>query len=661
MKKKFISVITILALMLFCRSVEAKYIVNKDLEFDFNTEPFYFEADAVNNNVVMDTEGATVELSIKNFNDNSLYNNFDTQYEIALQSNSRFTFFSEMTTSGTISGGSCVQEELEIRLIPLQTDILNSEEQVTIKITTISPYKKEINIPIIINTNPSTLSGMELNFLIKNETYAPEGDVYEYYSEDSNRLKDETVKKIVFGKYSDYKSNVTGITAEPLDVNRIGVINLYRKLNTDSTTYTIYILSEDGTFELSENAAWTFDKLYALESIENLHLVDTSKVVNMRDMFCDCAVLEDIDLSNFDTSNVTNMIGMFARCYALEYLDLLTFDVSSITEINQFATACENLKAIYVSNNWKLPTGTEVNSTNMFAGNTSLVGGNGTVYDSTVADGTRAVIDGTSKGYLTGTYNFLDGTNVNHIIKAKTQAEINAWSLENRYTDTTVTSITFGLRRDYDNIIDSYDGVATDEQRSGAIKTYRVPNGDGTYSVYIISNSGTFIANSDNAWMFDKLAKLAKINNLTLLDTSKVTNMRDMFCDCQSLSDFDLTNFNTSNVTTFQGMFARMYYMETLDLSSFNTSKVTTMRDMFYAGISTTDTLEEYQSAVPKLKTIYVSNSWNTSNIATTEALFTNNVNLVGGNGTIFNSSNLTVIYACIDTSTTPGYLTLKQ
>lgn len=657
MKKIFINIILIFILL--CGFAEAKYIVNKDVEIGINTKPFYFEAEAVNDNVVMDKKGVNINISIKNFINDSSYNDYETEYEISMLGNNRFTISDETVRTNKISGESCLKEEITVRLAPVKTDILNPEEKVTIKITTTSPYKKEIEIPISINTNPLTLSGMELNFLIKNGVYAPEGDVYEYYSVDANRLKDETVKKIVFGKFNDYKNNVAGLTAEPVDVNGIGVINLYRKLNSDNKTYTIYILSEDGTFELSENAAWTFDKLYALESIENLHLVNTSRVVNMRDMFCDCAVLEDIDLSNFNTSKVTNMIGMFARCHELEYLDLLSFDVNAVKEINEFSTTCEKLKTIYVSNDWKLSD--DVISRNMFAENNSLVGENGTTYHWSVPDATRAVIDGEKEGYLTSVYKLLDGIDVNHIIKGKSQTEIDNWTLENRFTDTTVTSVTFGMRRDYGGIIDGYTGVATDTQKSGGIKTYRIPNGNGTYSVYIICNSGIFKANSDNSWMFDKLAKLTKINNLRLLDTSNTTIMRDMFCDCQSLPELDVTNFNTSNVTSFQGMFARMYCIETLDLSSFNTSKATTMLNMFHDGISSTETIDEYKNAISKLKTIYVSNLWNTSKIETTEIVFNNNVNLVGGNGTVFNSNNLTAIYARIDAASAPGYLTLKK
>lgn len=662
--------IVIIAFILFSiyNFVYARYVLTRQQNITIKSSPFCFAVQTEKDSIVMARTGADLNISINNYDSNSQYNTYQTTYEISIEGNSKFTFTADGETptnnviTRTIDGGSQITQDIAISFIPISETLLNPDESVNLKIKTTSPYTKELIFPININTNSSTLSGIELNFLLKNGSYAPEGDVYEYYSVDANRMVDNTVKKIVFGKYDSYKTAVAGITAEAIDVNRVGVINLYRKLNSDGQTYTIYILSEDGTFELGENAAWTFDKLYSLESIENLHLVNTSKVTNMRDMFCDCASLTNVDLSNFSTSKVTDMTGMFARMYAIEFLDLITFDTSSVKKFNQMfsmsTTQESQLKTIYVSDKWVISDNLE-NDSSMFSSCVNLVGGNGTVYDSTITNSTRAVIDGTSAGYLTGVYNFAEGVYVNNSIKGKTAAEMESWTTSSRFMDTTTTSITFGKTRDYYKAVKGYTGTPVDAQKSGAIQSYRIPNGDGTYSVYILSNSGTFIANSDSSWMFDKFYVLNKFNNFNLLDTSKVTNMRDMFCDCETLAEIDLSNFDTSNVTSMQGMFARMYSIKTLDLSSFDTSKVTVMLNMFVLSISATETLESFQNATPALTTIYVSDKWTTSKAAD-EGVFANNVNLIGGNGTKFSTSNVNTSYARIDTASTPGYLTKK-
>ncbi len=503
-----------------------------------------------------------------------------------------------------------------------------------------------------------TLSGIEFNYLLKNSEYAPEGDVYEYYSVDANRAIDNTVKIIVFGKKEDYLQEVTDLIAEPIDLYQTGSISLYRSELTDGM-YKIYILSETGKFILNENAAWMFDKLYSLEEIVNLHLLDTSKVINMRDMFCDCASLKKLDLSNFDTSNVTNMIGMFARMTVIDYLDLSTFDTSKVTEMGQMFVTDTNLKKIYVSNKWNVSDNVaSADGAEVFTKCTSLTGGNGTIYDSSKITYTMAIVDGTTSGYLTNGYNLDTGINVNHAIKNKSASEIENWTLSTRFVDTSIKSLTFGQMRDYNQIVSGYDGRAVDADGSGVISIYRLPNGSN-YDVYILSNSGLFEANSDSSWLFDNLVKLEQINNLKLLDTSNVVNMRDMFCDVQTITSLDLSNFDTSKTTSFEGMFARMYNITTLDLSSFDTSKLTTIKNMFVLSIQENYTHTDYLNITPKLKTIYVSNKWNVSSL-TSETVFTNNLSLIGGNGTEFDSTKLTTEYARVDTNDAAGYLTLK-
>ncbi len=65
------------------------------------------------------------------------------------------------------------------------------------------------------------------------------------------------------------------------------------------------------------------------------------------------------------------------------------------------------------------------------------------------------------------------------------------------------------------------------------------------------------------------------------IDTSNVTSMRDMFLNCSSLTDLDLSSFDTSNVTNMRDMFRGCSSLTCLDLSSFDTSNVTNMNCMF--------------------------------------------------------------------------------
>ena len=74
--------------------------------------------------------------------------------------------------------------------------------------------------------------------------------------------------------------------------------------------------------------------------------------------------------------------------------------------------------------------------------------------------------------------------------------------------------------------------------------------------------------------------------NLSNFNTSKVTDMSDMFSDCSTLSEIDLSSFDTRNVTNMSSMFSSSFTfvnnLINLNLSSFDTRNVTKMDSMFY-------------------------------------------------------------------------------
>jgi surface protein len=70
--------------------------------------------------------------------------------------------------------------------------------------------------------------------------------------------------------------------------------------------------------------------------------------------------------------------------------------------------------------------------------------------------------------------------------------------------------------------------------------------------------------------------------NLSSFDTSKVNDMSYMFYNCNALTSLNLSSFDTSKVTNMNSMFASCRALTSLNLSSFDTSKVTNMSSMFY-------------------------------------------------------------------------------
>ena len=86
---------------------------------------------------------------------------------------------------------------------------------------------------------------------------------------------------------------------------------------------------------------------------------------------------------------------------------------------------------------------------------------------------------------------------------------------------------------------------------------------------------------STTAGWFTYLQSLKSIEGFEYLNTSQVTDMREMFSDCESLTALDLSNFDTAQVTEMNRMFSFCKSLTTLDLSNFDTAKVTDRYAMF--------------------------------------------------------------------------------
>ncbi len=79
-----------------------------------------------------------------------------------------------------------------------------------------------------------------------------------------------------------------------------------------------------------------------------------------------------------------------------------------------------------------------------------------------------------------------------------------------------------------------------------------------------------------------QMSNLTEIKNISNLDTSKITNMAQMFYGCSSLTNLDLSSFDTSHVTGMECMFEGCSSLTSLNISSFRTNNVTSMASMFY-------------------------------------------------------------------------------
>ena len=111
-----------------------------------------------------------------------------------------------------------------------------------------------------------------------------------------------------------------------------------------------------------------------------------------------------------------------------------------------------------------------------------------------------------------------------------------------------------------------------------------------TQTLEIRTNAVEFVFNSNSDFMFQGIRGYSDTNfkNLSTIDfndcvnTANVTDMYQMFYNCQSLTTLNLSNFNTEKVVAMNDMFYNCRSLTKLDLSNFNTEKVTNMAGMFY-------------------------------------------------------------------------------
>ena len=120
---------------------------------------------------------------------------------------------------------------------------------------------------------------------------------------------------------------------------------------------------------------------------------------NASGMFKNCTKLIYADLRGFNTQTTENMYQMFYGCTSLTELDLSSFNTASVSSMDSCFENCGALRTIYASNSFEAPS-----STNVFKGCTSLVGGAGTPFNSSITGNLYARIDdphNNEAGYFT--------------------------------------------------------------------------------------------------------------------------------------------------------------------------------------------------------------------------------------------------------------------
>lgn len=124
------------------------------------------------------------------------------------------------------------------------------------------------------------------------------------------------------------------------------------------------------------------------------------------------------------------------------------------------------------------------------------------------------------------------------------------------------------------------------------------------------------------------LCQKLQVLDVSNWNTSKAGSMTSLFASCNSLSNLDVSKWNTSNVKSMAFMFEANYTMTKIDLSNWDTSSVLTMEAMF-----------NYCTGLTSLN---LTGKFNTSKVTSMKYMFSNNSKIKEHNLSNFNTSNVT-------------------
>ena len=437
-------------------------------------------------------------------------------------------------------------------------------------------------------------------------------------------------------------ANLTGLGS----ANLINVSNMFYNCNALKE-----IIMKNFNFgQVNFNSNYNYNYAFAyLPNVETIDLTNanTSGVTSMYDMFYSCKKLRNIiGLNTLDTSNVVSMQYMFSECDALINLDLSSFNTSSVQIMNSMFYSSDNLTSIDLSG---LGSDNLADVRDMFLLCTSLKNLNMSNFNF-----------GKINSFDSGSYNSSD------IFKPLKSSLENIDLSGANFSGPNITTSSFVRMFNYFDKLKSVN----------------------------LSNANTSKVTTMQDMFYG--SKLLEYVNLDGIDTSNVTNMSYMFGDCDAITKLDLKHLNTSKVTTMYYMFRLMDNLEEIDLSGWGNDNLSDTYGMFdsdkklkkitmcnfnlgqstdgmfrycgaeiidMSGVKTsniTRTTGMFQNCT-NLKTIYASQDWDTSNVTSSSDMFKGCTSLVGGNGTVFDSTKTDKTMAVIDTPSTPGYLTLKQ
>ena len=461
------------------------------------------------------------------------------------------------------------------------------------------------------------------------------------------------VATVTFGLYENYpnvvRNEATFIGAE----QDVPVHAYYLPNSTNGDNYDVYVIADSAIYTPKDSTG-LFQGMTSLTTVDTTNM-DVSRTEDMTEMFCNCPLISDLDVSEWDVSN-----NKFLRCaidsdgngsidtynYKLTSLDVSKWNTKSATDMSYMFHGCRALTSLNVSG-WNV--GNVSLFTNLFAFCNSL-----TSFDVEGWDTSKAI----NMNYMFCecvllTELDLSRWNVSTVQQTGAMFEkctaleklnVSTWDVRNVF-EMGVMFRRCEVLQELDLSQWKTDSLLrTNNMFDSCYMLKNIHFGDGwnmskttkTYGMFNNCKVLTYLDVSewsvsnvvDMNTMFSNCGALTSLN-VSKWNTSNVTNMKYMFNGCELVPELDVSGWDTANVTNMEYMFSGCKTLSSLDVSNFDTSNVTNMKYMFNGC-----------ALVPELD---VSN-WNTAKVTTMEYMFSGCKTLSSLDVSNFDTSGVTTM-----------------
>lgn len=345
------------------------------------------------------------------------------------------------------------------------------------------------------------------------------------------------------------------------------------------TTYTLErekVANGDGELLTSLYYAWAYGRRLKDLDISELH---TPNVTDMNNAFYHCQFLKLLDLKHWSVQKVATFSGLFNACYGLQKIDLTGWNTEKGTNFSSMFNQCRSLTEILGLINFNTIKATNFSS--MFSGCFCLEDfpvedwetNNVTSLVSMFAECYRLNNIDLSK------WDVKKVTNLSSLFsqcQALKQVNFDGWQTGEL---TSVSSMFYychnleHINISWMHLTDKCTSIYSMFSNCWSLKELIIPS-DWDLSGLSSSN------NTLNSFCYNCYS-LERITGITNWQFNLTNSIGNMFGNCRSLKELDVSGWKTDTITSFSGIFSYCYSLETINLTGWSADNCTNLSSLF--------------------------------------------------------------------------------